>query len=211
MLAMVVLIACVSIAAIRQLSDQVAFLSSSVTAINARSDRKRRGAYVAPIVGEPAPLLEIPDFSGNIVDLANMKGREIVMVFSRPGCKPCRDLVPDLQAYANHSDPDLPELIVVTRGAADENPLYADLNATVLLSPGDAAALGFGAPGSPSVVRIDANGNIASDVVLGTRSVRSFLLELMTGDQPSDSAEMLNDEHAPGKKRLSLQGLASRL
>jgi hypothetical protein len=207
MLALLGLLACMMIATIRSLSDQVAFLTSSVSAINARSERKRQGEYVAPIMGEPAPHLEIPDFDGNLVDLTDRKGRELVMVFSRPGCKPCRDLVPDLHAYANRSDPALPELIVVTKGSAGENPLYADLKAEVLLSPGDSTALGFGAPGSPSVVRIDANGNIASDVVLGTRSVRAFLLEIVNGD----AVDVSNDEVAPVKKRLSFQGLASKL
>ncbi len=140
----------------------------------------------APEIGEPAPVLELANLRGERIDLASFLGTELVLVFSRPTCAACRALLPDLQAFIASAPPDTPLPVVVSRGSVDANQHYAVLPTPVLLAQDDEAAYAFGVSGIPSAVRIDASGNVASQVVFGNPRVRKLIG--MKSDSLAESA-----------------------
>jgi len=49
-----------------------------------------------PLVGQPAPALELPDLSGTTHDLASYRGHPVVLNFWASWCLPCREEMPAL-------------------------------------------------------------------------------------------------------------------
>ena len=165
----------ITVAVYQRLSRRMTDLTTEVSATNSRTVRRQMGEILAPIIGEPAPLLELPDLGGNMVDLVTFRGRELFLVFVRPGCWACDALVPTLVRWDQTAPPNAPLLIAISRGTAEENEDLAGMRSPVLLSPNAAVAQAFGVSGTPAAVCLDANGNIASDVGIGIRPVSALL------------------------------------
>ncbi|PAP77083.1 TlpA family protein disulfide reductase [Rubrivirga marina] len=123
-------------------------------------------------VGAPAPGVRLPMVDGPDVALADLRGAEAVLVFWNPRCGYCQRMLPDLRALEADlaSDPHAPRLLVVTSGTA-EDARALDLRSPVLLDSAFAAGRAFGASGTPSAVRIGADGRVASAVAVGAPAV----------------------------------------
>jgi peroxiredoxin len=48
-------------------------------------------------VGEPAPELRLPDLTGKLVDLADLRGSKTLVLFWNPGCGFCQRMLDDLK------------------------------------------------------------------------------------------------------------------
>ena len=138
-------------------------------------------AAVAPVtlkVGQRAPAIKLPDLNGRTVDLADFRGARTVVLFWDPECDYCQQILPDLKAWEANRPKGAPKLLVVSTGTVEENRAMG-LRSPVLLDEGFGVGDAFGATSTPSVVLIDAQGRIASDLVAGDRSV----LELVGAKQ----------------------------
>jgi uncharacterized membrane protein YphA (DoxX/SURF4 family) len=173
----------------QRLSRRLVELDSVVRTSHDRAQRRIAGEVVPPVVGEPAAVLELPDLRGAMFDLASMRGRELLLVFVRPGCWACHAILPDLLERAAKPPPDDADLVVIARGSPDENQDLQPLQAPVLLSPSASVAAAFGVAGTPAALRIDGSGRVASDLAIGIDQVRRELNpELLQSHEPAQQA-----------------------
>lgn len=128
-----------------------------------------------PLVGDPAPAIDLATLDGEEVSLASLRGRPVLVNFWATWCLPCRDEFPLLaEAYRSHADDGLEILGIVHDDTADGSRAFAaDMGATwpMLLDPDDeawAAYLGVGMPTSffidrEGVVRAASLGGFSED------------------------------------------------
>ena len=134
----------------------------------------------APKIGEPAPELRLPDLAGNHVSLDDFRGEETLVLFWSPDCGFCQEMIPDLKEWEAAPPEGAPRLLVVSDGTVEDNEAQG-LGSKVLLDDDDyTVSDAFGAAGTPSAVLVDAEGRIASEVVVGSSAV----LELARSGRP---------------------------
>ncbi len=121
-------------------------------------------------VGEPAPPLKLPDLSGKSIELSDFKGGETLILFWNPDCGFCNEMLDDLKALEANPPVGAPKLLVVSTGTVEANKAMG-LSSPVVLDEGLSVQQAFGAPGTPSAVLVDAEGNVASGVVVGPSEV----------------------------------------
>ena len=121
-------------------------------------------------LGSPAPVVRLPDLSGNMVDLADHRGTRTLLLFWNPGCGFCKKMVDDLKAWEASPPPGAPKLMLISSGSADEN-REMGLRSPVLLDRDFSVGNAFGANGTPSAIMVDAQGNIASQLAVGKPGV----------------------------------------
>jgi len=106
-----------------------------------------------------APALH--DLDGEPVDLADR-----VLLFWNPRCGFCDAMLDDLRAWER----DVPELVVISTGAEDENRAMG-IRAPIVLDPGFRIAPLYGVAGTPSAVRLDASGRQLEAPAIGAPAV----------------------------------------
>jgi thiol-disulfide isomerase/thioredoxin len=121
-------------------------------------------------IGIAAPSLELPSLEGPMVSLAELRGRDTLLLFWNPGCGYCRSMHDDVRAWEGSANGVTPRLVVVSSGEADETRAEG-FASTVLLDSEYAAGSAFGAGGTPMAVLLDADGRVASPVVAGAEAV----------------------------------------
>jgi thiol-disulfide isomerase/thioredoxin len=143
------------------------------------SDRQGEAAPVHGLaVGSPAPEFVAHDLTGERRELGDLlaAGKPGLLFFADPECGPCRVLLPEVLAWGRKhaaraslavvSGGDLERLRAEADGA-DPKRFWAQ--------EGRAVAEAFLAYGTPSAVRIEANGTIGSPLALGAEAIRSLL------------------------------------
>ena len=121
-------------------------------------------------IGAPAPPVRLPDLSGNLVDLADSRGRPTLLLFWNPACAFCQQMLGDLRRWEAGRGQEAPQLLVVSTGTPEANQALG-LASTVLLDNGFSTGSALGAGGTPSGVLIDEQGRIASEVAAGAAAV----------------------------------------
>jgi methylamine dehydrogenase accessory protein MauD len=121
-------------------------------------------------IGEPAPALTLPDLDGETVDLANLRGHRVLILFWHPGCGFCKQMLPDLKAWEASPPEGAPRLLIVSAGTVEANRALG-FRSRVVLDQEFSAGPSFGAHGTPMAVLVDAEGRVASDVAIGAQAV----------------------------------------
>ena len=88
-------------------------------AVAAPTDEEEGDEYGVP-VGEPTPKLALPDLEGRQIDLADLRGADIALLFWNPGCGYCRSMHEGVRAWEEDPPAGAPALVVVSSGEADE-------------------------------------------------------------------------------------------
>jgi thiol-disulfide isomerase/thioredoxin len=119
-------------------------------------------------LGAPAPALDgLASVSGAAPSLGS---RESLLVFWNPDCGFCRSLHEDLLAWEAGADGSSPQLVVISSG--DEERTRAEgFGSPVLLDPEFSVGEALGAGGTPSAVLVDAEGRVASGVMVGGEAI----------------------------------------
>jgi methylamine dehydrogenase accessory protein MauD len=121
-------------------------------------------------IGAPVPSLELPSLDGGTVRLADLRGRETLLLFWNPDCGFCRGMHGDLLEWEAAGNGNSPQLVLVS--SADEDALRSEgFESTVLLDDGGAAGEEFGVSGTPMAVLLGADGRVASRVAAGATAV----------------------------------------
>jgi thiol-disulfide isomerase/thioredoxin len=108
-------------------------------------------------MGEPAPQVELPDLNGATVYLTYFMDEKVVVLFWDPECRFCREMLPQLKAWEDNPPREAPKLLVVSTGGEKAN-REMGLSSAVLLDEQLTVGRAFGAPGTPSAVLIDEQG-----------------------------------------------------
>ncbi len=115
-----------------------------------------------PLVGKPAPEIDLQAIDGQSVKLSELRGRPVLVNFWATWCPPCREEFPLMvEAYAEHADEGLEILGVMHQDFADGARAFAeDTGATwpILSDPDDVAYGDYIVPGLPTSFFIDAGG-----------------------------------------------------
>ena len=125
-------------------------------------------------VGEPAPVFQLPDLDNRQMSIADLRGHSTLLLFWNPACGFCRRMLSDLRAWEAAPHPDAPRLLLISTGSPDAN-REQGLTAPILLDEGFATGHSYGAKGTPSAILIDAQGNVASSLVVGASNIMPLL------------------------------------
>jgi thiol-disulfide isomerase/thioredoxin len=124
-------------------------------------------------VGDDLPSLPLATLAGTTF-AGVPAGREAILLFWSPTCGSCRNLASDVLAWEANRSADSPELLILSIG--DIEAIRAEgFQSTVLIDDGTNVRARFGSRGTPSAVRINASGKIASPVAHGSTQVLAML------------------------------------
>jgi len=123
-------------------------------------------------VGDAAPRFSLTDLNGRVVATEDLLGRDTLLVFWDPDCPHCQALSEDIRRWEENPPKRAPELAIIVSGEADDVRTKAtNFESLVLLDPDFEIGALFGSNGTPSAVLIDAEGRLASSLVVGDRDV----------------------------------------
>ena len=136
-----------------------------------RSDAAMGLASPIPLkVGDPAPLIKLPDLAGNPVNLEEHWGSPTLVLFFDPACGFCQQMLPALKAWEPKPSRGTPKLMIISTGTVAINQALG-LRSSVMLDQQLHAAHAFGAYGTPMAVLIDGDGRIASELAAGATAI----------------------------------------
>jgi cytochrome c biogenesis protein CcmG/thiol:disulfide interchange protein DsbE len=124
----------------------------------------------SPLVGQAAPSVSGTALDGRAVDLADFKGRYVVLNFFATWCQPCREEHPDLVEFSRqNSGPSDPAIIAIAYDKSDVNAarsFFAQNGGSWPVVPDDKGhvAIDYGVRGLPETYVIDPQGNISQHV-----------------------------------------------
>lgn len=134
-----------------------------------------------------APPFMLPSTEGSEVSLDELlrRGLPVVLVFTDSGCGPCRTLLPELVEVQRRYEESV-SVVVVNSGAPDAIPklaLDSGLN-DVLLDEDRRVRDAYEASATPSAVRVEAPGSIATLYAAGNEPIKMLIEGTVTGKQP---------------------------
>jgi len=129
-------------------------------------------------IGTPAPEFELPAITGERRSLRSLlaQGRDVVLVFSSPFCKPCEALASSLVRWMREIE-GLPRIVLVSRGTVQENRAkLKDFEASrVLLQRNFEVAEEYDCESTPTAVLVGADGLIRSTLAVGGVAIKQLL------------------------------------
>jgi peroxiredoxin len=129
-------------------------------------------------IGTPAPEFELPAITGERCSLRSLlaQGRDVVLVFSSPFCKPCEGLASSLVRWMREME-GLPRIVLVSRGTVQENRAkLKDFEASrVLLQRNLEVAEEYDCESTPTAVLVGADGLIRSPLAVGGVAIKQLL------------------------------------
>jgi peroxiredoxin len=157
-------------------------------------------------IGADAPEFSLPDLSGRERTLQEFLGGPLVVAFFSPSCSFCLDMAPRLGQLPENG----PRVLVISRGGADENRRLAvdhKWGCDVLLDSKGEAAQAYGATGTPTGYRLDADGRVASELAVGAEALLA-LVKPDEGVEKTLTAESLREKQDAAFQRAQKAGLS---
>jgi peroxiredoxin/uncharacterized membrane protein YphA (DoxX/SURF4 family) len=160
--------------------DEPAPLKPTATATPAESPEPVRRAVMGVGLpdGTPAPEFELPTVNGERRSLQSLlaQGRDVVLVFSSPFCKPCESLASSLVRWMREME-GLPRIVVISRGTVQENRAkMKEFEASrVLLQRNFEVAEEYDCSSTPAAVLVGADGLIRSPLAVGGVAIKELL------------------------------------
>jgi peroxiredoxin/uncharacterized membrane protein YphA (DoxX/SURF4 family) len=129
-------------------------------------------------IGTPAPDFELPAITGERRSLRYLlaQGRDVLLVFSSPFCKPCEALASNLVRWMREME-GLPRIVLVSRGTVQENraKLKEFEASRVLLQRNFEVAEEYDCESTPTAVLVGADGLIRSTLAVGGVAIKQLL------------------------------------
>ncbi len=125
---------------------------------------------IAP--GTNAPDFELPALAGGSVSLEGFRGMPVLLVFGSANCKPCRELAPDLNAFAADMR-DALRVLFLCHSKEDEARRFAEqaaLEVPVAVQPDESLADKYKARVTPFAFVIDGEGVVRSKGLANNRA-----------------------------------------
>lgn len=121
-------------------------------------------------IGEVVPAIQLPDLDGRLVELSSFRGTSTLLLFWNPTCGFCSQMLPQLKAWEANPPSRAPKLLIISTGTVEANRAMG-LTSPIVLNQNMYIGRQFGALGTPMAVLIDAEGQVASQVVAGAPGV----------------------------------------
>jgi peroxiredoxin len=179
-----------------ELMRQNGRLLERLDALEGAPDRTPDGvvpAAPARHTGRPVPAFALPDLDGREVGLDGLlaEGRELLLVFSDPGCHACNPVLPEV-GRLQRVDGDGPLPVVMSLGDPEINRVKASEHGLelVLLQDDFDLARSLGVSGMPGAVLVDRAGRIAAEPAENSDMVRALLASLTTAPSPAARLEV---------------------
>ena len=127
-------------------------------------------------IGAEFPRFRLPDLEGRPVDLADLRGRRVLLVNWSPACGFCVGIAGELAELEDRLGAEGIETVLVSYGDAEANSALLDehdAHFRTLLRPEDASAESdpFGGRGTPSAYLLDVEGAVEAPLALGAGEV----------------------------------------
>jgi peroxiredoxin len=143
--------------------------SREVSIASLASSRINRDGLKA---GTRAPEFTLPGVDGKEISLKSFRGRPLLLVFSDPDCRPCSDLMPELEAI-HRKTKDL-QVLVIGRGDLQANRDKAKqlgLTFPIALQRSWEISRAYGMFATPIGYLIDEDGVLVEDVAMGGNKI----------------------------------------
>jgi len=127
-----------------------------------------------PKVGEPAPEIRLRDLEGRHVSLEDFRGEEVLVLFCSPECGFCQEMMPDIKEWEAAPPDGAPRLLVVSDETVEENKAMG-FGSPVVLDDTYAVWDAFDVSGTPAAVLVDAEGRVASTMIMGSVEVLELI------------------------------------
>jgi peroxiredoxin len=152
-------------------------------------------------LGSVAPDFVLPDLAGINHKLSDYRGQHVLLMFFNPSCGFCTRMADDLAALSARGNETMAVPLVVSTGDLDANRTLVKqhgIRCDFLRQKQMEVASQYQASGTPMGYRIDPNGRIASELIVGAEA----LLQLIEIDvnQPSQKRGRPSRKSAPNGK-----------
>jgi peroxiredoxin len=180
-------------------------VASSASSGNDRADRfgnrsltgskiKRDGLKA----GTPAPDFRLPRLDGHgELALSDLRGKQVLLVFSSPECGPCSALAPRLEAlHRNHTEA---KIVMISKGEAKENRIKAKqhgLTFPIVLQQQWEISRRYAMFATPIAFLIDEAGIISREVAVGVEPILALLAETPQAPEPRSKANIVTTAQA---------------
>jgi peroxiredoxin len=132
--------------------------------------RSTKSGLASPRVGTPAPSIQLPDLAGQQIHLADYRGRDTAILFWNSSCNFCKSILEDVKTLERQLD----AVLIVSSGPPEE--LRAQgFQSRVFVDDALVVTRAYGVSGTPAALKVDAHGNVASELVEGASAVLSLL------------------------------------
>jgi peroxiredoxin len=144
----------------------------------ARSKIKRDGLEA----GTAAPEFRLPRVDGRgELELSELRGRKVLLVFSSPACGPCNTLAPELERF-HRAHPEL-EVVMISKGEPRENRAKVKehgLTFPVVLQQQWEISRRYAMFATPVAYLIDEQGIISRDVAVGVEPIIALMADAVS-------------------------------
>ena len=138
-------------------------------------------------VGTVAPAFTALDPAGETISLEALRsaGQPVVLVFSDPGCGPCRELLPEIgrwqREYASTA-----VIVLISRGSGKAAAATAREHGLgqILLQHDREVAQAYQAHATPSAVLIGRDGTTGSPLTVGAEAIRALIASVVNQPVP---------------------------
>jgi len=127
-------------------------------------------------VGEAAPPLVFKGMDGREISLSAFHGTELILLFWNPSCSFCQRMLNNLRSWESYQLRTAVRLIVISTGAVEEN-REQNLRSLIVIDQEFVGGAAFGVSGTPTALRLDREGKIASQLVVGGDEVMALIYE----------------------------------
>jgi peroxiredoxin len=158
-------------------------------------------------IGRAFPTFKLPGLDGNVVSLADYRGKQVLLIHWNPDCGFCESIAPELA----HLEEDLlrnnTRLLLLAAGTNSSNRTLIrkhGLQAPVLLLDGHEMPAPFEHTGTPVAYLLDAEGCVLQPFAEGAEAVPALAHSIvpdarrLPGEKPLSESRIIRDGLKPG-------------
>lgn len=157
-------------------------------------------------VGTPFPGFRFSDLSGRIVQLAEWRDQQVLLVHWSPGCGFCEMIAAQLAALDQELRKQNIQLLLLAHGDADSNRELAathGLRCPILLLDGQPQCAPFASIGTPVAYLLDREGRVAGPLAVGSDDVVNLARNAMVRGVAESTTDPADPRALPGAQPLS--------